>query len=140
MPVINLGGLDRSPERRCASYYLPRRRLRVKIDPYLVTIAQDSEFGGFGSGSHYNSRDFISAAGTALFLVGGIIGAGIAYHYFSGRKPKPGEKVIVIPCQGPTYTGPWRGIDDVGDMCVGSRQYDPEYADIIAPLKHGGNH
>ena len=85
-----------------------------------------------------DARHFVSVAGTTLFLVGGILGVGLAYTYFSNREPKPGQKVLVCPEHGRTYTGPWRGVDEWGGMSIGSQVFDPEDLEMVGPLKHGG--
>jgi hypothetical protein len=69
--------------------------------------------------------------------VGGILGCSLAYVYFSNRQPKPGQKVIVFPEDGRSYTGPWRGRDG-DDMIIGNKVFDPDDIEMAGPLRTAG--
>jgi len=113
-------------------YWYPKKRILVKVDPYLVRCAQEWEEENLTG-----VRGFISTASVSLFLIGGILGAGIAYAYYS-RTPKKGQPTMVFPESGPCYTGKWQGIDEDGDMVVGNRVFDPDDVLLAGPRRTGG--
>lgn len=113
-------------------YWYSKKRVLVKVDPYLVRCAQEWEEENLTG-----VRGFISTASVSLFLIGGILGAGIAYAYYS-RTPKKGQPTMVFPESGPCYTGKWQGIDEDGDMVVGKRVFDPDDVLLAGPRRTGG--
>jgi hypothetical protein len=111
--------------------YRYRGRL-VLAPPELVWAAQACPVYN-GSG-----RQFSAAAGLAIGLVAGILGAGALYLMFGSREPRMGEQVLGIPKgeDNPAFRGVWGGYDPLGNMVVDRRPRDPDSMDLIGPLVH----
>lgn len=67
------------------------------------------------------------------FLVGGFLGAGLAYLYTGSNTPSVGERVKVCPTHGRNYSGTFGGVSDYGNMRVNKHWYDPNELDLLGP-------